>query len=767
LVGTGGARRVPIARGTRCSSNCNGSPATGDGPPRVINVSLGGFLLLFVASRVLYLVLIDPVYVLAQPSDELYIGTIAHELVTGPTLPFAEYRTNNYALGTLVIGALTAGFFELFGPIVFALKLAPLLVSTLTLVFWYWTTRRYAGERVAGYIAILFCVSPPLFTAYSVAALGDHSQSIVFSALTVFLLFRMLSEEKPSRAYPVLLGLTAGVGLWFAYIYGLTLLAMLVFWLWHDKGVLRRPRVLWFALGFLVGFSPWIVMNLQTDFAGLVIYDKNVWEHFGLKHLWDGLAHPRTLALYEFFATIASNDDWDLYRRAVNLLYSLLFLGPIMTAGVLHLKTERSAPAEANYTGRGPRVSTRKAGTRPSRTHPTQPTLVGFGILYVILFALAVQFSDFRAARYHVPVYPFLFLFAALALARCQDQLPRVQRQIQAVFMASVVVLGLGTHAPLVSLDRPGSALSAKGYSYVLLPWAYLDTHAPAGPRDREFILQQVQRPHFSVFLSDFLSKVSSDDQGELARAIAVLLAESAPLNGRAENFAQIERVVPPGFERYFYFQLGSAAVHQHRNELPKAVAAVEFLRHRSPEAHHLALVGIYRWWPWGAALDRTPEALANTPASVAPELVPHYWRAIGDLAGRYWYDTDQSLSLLNAHLHVFVPRLDPAVQRYVLQGVGEFLYARRSYTPWVLPAELERFPQVYQPSLLEGWGMALGEAELYSPLPWTGHESLLWLASTKGLSTRSLVSVQQGKAHFDALFEGLAPRALEPPRSR
>ena len=362
-----------------------------------MRVSLAGILLLFVASRLLYVVLIHPSYLSPQLGDELYVGTIAQELLTGSTLPFAEYRANNFALGTVVIGALAAGFFLLFGPTVFALKLAPLLVSTLTLVFWYWTIQRYAGERVAGYFGLLFCFSPPLLTAYSVAALGDHSQSIVFSALTVFLLFRMLSEEKPSRAYPVLLGLTAGVGLWFAYIYGLTLLALLGFWLWHDTGMLRQPRFAWFAIGFVMGFSPWIVMNLQTHFAGLVIDDKSVWEHFGLAHLWDGLARPRTLAPYEFFATIASDDPWNLYRRAVNLLFSLLLLGPILTAGVLRLKTERSAPVGVNDRGRGPRE------TRPSRTHPTQPTLVGFGILYAVVFTLAVQFSDFREiGRAHV-----------------------------------------------------------------------------------------------------------------------------------------------------------------------------------------------------------------------------------------------------------------------------------------------------------------------------------------------------------------------------
>src|SRR5438132_2243976 len=206
-VGTGGARRVPV----------DPPNATGDGPSPAINVSLAGFLLLFVASRLLYLVLINPGHlVLYHGGEELYRGTIAQELVTGLTIPFTEYRADNYSGGSLVIGALAAGFFFLFGPTVFALKLAPLLLFTLALVFWYWTLQRYAGERVARYFAFLFCFSPPQqFTAYSVTTMGYHSESIVFSALTVLLLFRMLSEEKSSLAFPALLGLTAGFGLWF------------------------------------------------------------------------------------------------------------------------------------------------------------------------------------------------------------------------------------------------------------------------------------------------------------------------------------------------------------------------------------------------------------------------------------------------------------------------------------------------------------------------------------------------------------------------
>src|SRR2546427_12473312 len=288
-VGTGGARRVPVAP----------PHATGDGPSPAINVSLAGFLLLFVASRLLYLMLINPSY-LNYMGEELYRGAIAQELVTELKIPFTEYRADNYSGGSLVIGALAAGFFLLFGPTVFALKLAPLLLFTLALLFWYQTIQRATSKRVAGYFAVLFCFSPPLFTDYSVTAIGFHSESIVFSALTVLLLFRMLCDEEGSPAIPALLGLTAGFGLWFCYTYGLTLLSLLGFWVWHDKGKLRRPRVLWFALGFVVGFAPWILFNVQTHFAGLVIKNKSVWEHFGLAYLWDGLAHPWRLTPVEF-----------------------------------------------------------------------------------------------------------------------------------------------------------------------------------------------------------------------------------------------------------------------------------------------------------------------------------------------------------------------------------------------------------------------------------------------------------------------------------
>ena len=105
-------------------------------------------------------------------------------------------------------------------------------------------------------------------------------------------------------------------------------------------------------------------------------------------------------------------------------------------------------------------------------------------------------------------------------------------------------------------------------------------------------------------------------------------------------------------------------------------------------------------------------------------------------------------------------------MQQSFLQGVRELLYDHRLITPWVAPAELERFPHAYQEGIYEGWGMALGDDALFSLFSWAGHgsRSLLWIAATKDFSARSVSYIQQGKAQFEALFEGPVQRGLTPP---
>lgn len=685
---------------------------------------VGGLLLLFVATRLVYLLLIDPARLLEQAGEEeLYRGTIARELVNGLRLPFIEYRADDYSGGSLVIGAVAAGFFLLFGPTVLALKLAPLSLFTLAVLFWYWTVRRASGDRVARLTGVLFCLSPPMFTAYSVTAMGYHSESIVFTALSVCLLFKMLSEDSSPWWVPGMLGLTAGVGLWFAYVYGLTLLAMLLFLVWHRPWKFLRPLLTWGLLGFLIGFSPWIAINLKTQFAGIIVGDIRLWSHFGLNNLLADLAQPRRLGIVQTLFTLASEDRSRLYRWTVNLAYFLLFASAVLTAAVISLKTP----------GLGGRFGRRR------------PTLGAFAILYVVLFTVAVQFSDLRSPRYRVPLQPFVFFLVALAVVRCQQEFPRFQKEIGRGFVGLAVFLALLAHAPLLSVARPGYVLGAQGYTYSTLPPAYFGLQPATGaegPNAAEF----PSGPGWTVVLE----KLPVEDRRDLSLGIVRKLAGVVPPGGQSADFSRMARFVPSGFEKYFAFAFGSIVMDRCAGDLARAVKDLEFLRYGQPVSHDLAIAGVLSSWSRQAALNTIPEVLTSVSMRPFVALSPHFWRAVGHLAGRYWLEADHSWDGLDSHLQPFASQLEPALATYFLQGVGESLFAQPNGGRGISTRALS---SPYEVELLEGWGIASAYFELQEPLPWKGDESPFWTTWTQGLSSAALRSVQRGRAQFDSLL--------------
>jgi hypothetical protein len=269
--------------------------------------------------------------------------------------------------------------------------------------------------------------------------------------------------------------------------------------------------------------------------------------------------------------------------------------------------------------------------------------------------------------------------------------------------------------------------------------------------------------------LLSIMAKLAPEDQGELSREVVTWLAYAMLSDSRAGEFARIKRLIPPGFDRHFYYVLGNTAMYKARNDLSKAVASVDFLRQQSTESYHSAVFGIYRAWSRYANLDATPESLTDPPIAIAPEVQPHYWRALGHYAARYWYETDHSLEPLHAHLPSLLIRLVPQAQRYALQGVGRFLFSRWKADPIFTlpfaPAELERFPQAYHQGLFQGAGMYLREIHLFPPLSWHSDKRTLWKPYTRGLSETSVSYIHEGEKQFLALFEGPASSALEGPR--
>src|ERR1043166_2983220 len=116
---------------------------------------LVGVMAVFLAARILQLLLLHPFYYLVL-TEELNRGTVAREILRGLQFPLTAYRADDYVGGFLVVGVLASLIFRVIGSTAFALKLVPLGFFAGALVFWYLSLSRYASRRTALYFSLLF-----------------------------------------------------------------------------------------------------------------------------------------------------------------------------------------------------------------------------------------------------------------------------------------------------------------------------------------------------------------------------------------------------------------------------------------------------------------------------------------------------------------------------------------------------------------------------------------------------------------------------------
>jgi 4-amino-4-deoxy-L-arabinose transferase-like glycosyltransferase len=199
--------------------------------------------------------------------EESYRWVVAIELLTGPSQPFLEYQADHYQGGSLVMSLLSMPFFKLLGASIFSLKLSALCFSTATIAMLYILARSFFGRPVGLLVSAAYLVGPPLVAYWGLVVMGSHGESTLFSLVQVFLFLQMLSGTQPRTRLWALFGLLSGLGIWFCYTSGLTLVACALTWTLLRK--LPRPRELFGAtLGGLLGLVPWLLYNLQYDFVG-------------------------------------------------------------------------------------------------------------------------------------------------------------------------------------------------------------------------------------------------------------------------------------------------------------------------------------------------------------------------------------------------------------------------------------------------------------------------------------------------------------------
>jgi 4-amino-4-deoxy-L-arabinose transferase-like glycosyltransferase len=235
---------------------------------------LAALAVAFVLSRLLW---ISESAASAYYWEEPYRWIAASEILAGPVQPLFEYQADHYQGGSLVMIFLMMGSFLLFGEGVVAMKLPALLVSTCTLCLLYILGRKVFGRATGVVASLAYLTGPPLVAYWGLTAMGSHGESILFSLVELLIFFEIRSGRWRTLAGWGLLGLVSGLGLWFCYTSGMTLLACGAAWLLLEG--LPRPREIASAsVGGMLGLVPWLVYNLNHEFVGLT----RILELFGM-----------------------------------------------------------------------------------------------------------------------------------------------------------------------------------------------------------------------------------------------------------------------------------------------------------------------------------------------------------------------------------------------------------------------------------------------------------------------------------------------------
>jgi hypothetical protein len=368
-----------------------------------------------------------PGYIAIGGWEELVRGSSAQDLLDGPVLPFQDYQVNDFSGGSLVVTLLAVPFFWVFGPTIVALRMSVLLISCASVAFLFLVLDRFVSRRAAWLGTLLLAVAPPGYALLSCIAYGTHIENNLQAIVLVFLFLThhyatLRGSGDVERGSPpgdrrtsFLLGVVTGFAIYFGFGILLVVGLLLAFDFLFDKRFFLRRSFAWRALGFVVGLSPLLIYGLNH---GISIYGRSIFDHF-----LDDTAHrPRG----EVFAELVTRDLAESVYLPNSLGLSGIALGHVVWIA-LAILCGIAAWVHRDSISRAAAGLVR-ARTEPRTIHPTVLFLA-----YIPLFVFAFVFSDFQidarrhwvsSFRYLMPLYPFVFMAAAVALDHLWDRRP-------------------------------------------------------------------------------------------------------------------------------------------------------------------------------------------------------------------------------------------------------------------------------------------------------------------------------------------------------
>jgi len=469
-------------------------------------------LLLFATRALLVLANADVFFY----GDELAKGTAAKGLLEGVGAPRWKLDYVYHEGGGFLITHANALAYAVVGESVLAHKLVAILTTSLLLAVGVWMTSEHFGRKAAAMFGLLFVFCPTSFLLYSLLSIGTHFEAVLFAALVLHFGMRIASAERGRASDWMLLGVSAGLGLYFSLqtapaiaIAGVWLLARL-----RSRLEIRSIAVA--AVGFALGALPLWIMMSHVGTRALVVQAHTNFDS-GLR----GWA-----AIREWLHPLVREPDFGAWILAIGF--------PIVAVAGL-----RAASAAERV-----------------RLAPV--------LLYLALFVALYAGSGFAIGNEQVGRLFWLrssslWFFGILVLSVCAAQVPRVG----AAVVGLLVVSGIASLVTMVRAGRPGAfgenwtlVATTKGYDLTDYFDKYAE-HFDGSPADRlprlrafrddpDLLLPAATHSlleHAGLSLPEALGFVRAQFGDDWAIAARGLGLEIAPDYGHdlAEAFAAIE----------------------------------------------------------------------------------------------------------------------------------------------------------------------------------------------------------------------------------
>jgi hypothetical protein len=414
--------------------------------------------------------------------NELHIGTIAKESIEGRSLPLFDYQLSPIKAGTLVEGIFVVPFFLLFGQSLYVLKLVALFVSLTILAATYFFLLRFFNKKIAVITGLLMAVSPPIYTLFSLMAYGRTYESILFTMAALSLFYRIFFQEDPvsdapgKERYFAFFGLVSGFGLYFDYIFAVTLVYCLGFWFIFDKAFFTKRTFRVFLAFFLLGLTPWIYYNLTHHFAAVSIDDDYpgvpLRRLFFLNSLPEVARKFKELLFYHLPRSFYFGDLTSIPGDVISYAYYSVFLSAFcflfwMNRDAAWKLIRGFIPSRKSRVLAGPRY-------RESfiMLYPVAFSLLSSFSCYLISKKSEYNFFGFREYRFLIILYPFIFIIVAIFLSRLWDWAGRgrrIARLLCACISFILIASGLSADYSLVTPGNFGRRFVYQGYNYEFL----------------------------------------------------------------------------------------------------------------------------------------------------------------------------------------------------------------------------------------------------------------------------------------------------------